>query len=181
MNALGSGNSAFGVPISSLNHALRSDGGQLHVRSLIAKDEWRDGGPLLPLEICERLPRIDPAPARLDEQLVEAFAGRPEFARIVQTIHLQQSPRPHDATRSMVGRVSLLLPQTRLGTVQSATPVSIHGDRYVDLVIALEGAAGPPVAGRVDATECPASLMPGERVIVRFTMGVMVRVAREVE
>ena len=76
--------------------------------------------------------------------------------------------------------MSLLLPQTRTGTVRSVTPVSIHGDRYVDLVIVLEGGAGPPVAGRVGASECPDCLMPGERVSVRFTMGVMVRVAREI-
>lgn len=75
--------------------------------------------------------------------------------------------------------VNLLLPQTRLGTVRSATPVSIHGDRYVDLAIALEGDPDPPVVGRVGATDCPESLAPGERVSVRFTMGVMVRVARE--
>ena len=54
------------------------------------------------------------------------------------------------------------------------TPVSIHGDRYVDLAIALEGDAGPPVVGRVGADDCPESLAPGERVSVRFTMGVMV-------
>ena len=76
--------------------------------------------------------------------------------------------------------MSLLLPQTRVGTVQSATPVSIHGDRYLDLAIALDGEAGPPVVGRVGSADCPDSLMPGERVSVRFTMGVMVRVAREV-
>ena len=76
--------------------------------------------------------------------------------------------------------MSLLLPQTRIGTVRSVKPVSIHGDRYVDLVIALDGDAGPPVAGRVGADECPDSLMPGERVAVRFTMGVMMRVTREI-
>jgi hypothetical protein len=75
--------------------------------------------------------------------------------------------------------VSLLLPQTRAGTVRSATPLSIHGDRYVDLAIALEGDAGPPVVGRLGAAECPESLAEGERVSVRFIMGVMVRVARE--
>ena len=37
---------------------------------------------------------------------------------------------------------------------------------------------GPPATGRVSATECPADLTPGERVSVRFVMGVMVRVAR---
>jgi hypothetical protein len=76
--------------------------------------------------------------------------------------------------------VSLLLPQTRAGTVRSATPVSIHGDRYVDLAIAVDGEAGPPVVGRLGAESCPESLAPGERVSVRFTLGVMVRVAREV-
>ena len=76
--------------------------------------------------------------------------------------------------------MSLLLPQTRAGTVRSATPVSIHGDRYVDLLIALKGDAGPPVVRRVGADDYPESLAPGERVNVRFTMGVMVRVAREV-
>jgi len=79
----------------------------------------------------------------------------------------------------MVGAMSLLLPQTRAGTVRSATLVNIHGDRYVDLVIALEGDTGPPVVGRVGAADCPESLAPGERVSVRFTMGVVVRVARE--
>ena len=74
--------------------------------------------------------------------------------------------------------MSLLLPQTRAGTVHAATPVSIHGDRYVDLAIALEGEAGPPIIGRVSAADCPESLAPGERVRVRFTMGVMVRVTR---
>ena len=74
--------------------------------------------------------------------------------------------------------MSLLLPHTRDGTVRSASPVSIHGDRYVDVAVALEGESGPPVVGRLGAQECPAGLAPGERVNVRFTMGVMVRVTR---
>lgn len=32
------------------------------------------------------------------------------------------------------------------------------GDRYVDVVIALEGDEGAPVVGRVGADECPVSL-----------------------
>lgn len=48
-------------------------------------------------------------------------------------------------------------------------------------MIALEGDAGPPVVGQVGADACPESLTPGERVSVRFTMGVMVRVARQVD
>lgn len=75
--------------------------------------------------------------------------------------------------------MSLLLPQTRPGTVRGATPVDIHGDRYVDLSVELDGDAGPPVRGRVGASDCAQGLAPGERVNVRFTMGVMMRVERE--
>jgi hypothetical protein len=50
----------------------------------------------------------------------------------------------------------------------------------VDIVIALDGDAGPPMIGRVGADDCPESLAPGERVRVRFTMGVMMWVALEV-
>ena len=74
--------------------------------------------------------------------------------------------------------VSLLLPQTRTGTIQRATALDIHGDRYVDLLIALDGESGPPVGGRVGASDCPADLAAGDLVGVRFTMGVMVRVER---
>jgi hypothetical protein len=75
--------------------------------------------------------------------------------------------------------MSLLLPQTRAGAVHAAAPVNIHGDRFVDVAVALDGEPGPPVTGRVSATDCPDSLAPGERVNVRFVMGVMVRVTRE--
>ena len=71
------------------------------------------------------------------------------------------------------------MPQNRSGTVHAVTPVSIHGDRYTDLVIALDDADGPPVLGRVGGNECPEALAAGERVNVRFIMGVMVKVTRE--
>ena len=74
--------------------------------------------------------------------------------------------------------MSLLLPQTRTGTVRSAASLDIHGDRYVDVSVALDGDAGPPARGRVGASDCAADLTPGERVNVRFTMGVMMRVER---
>jgi hypothetical protein len=74
--------------------------------------------------------------------------------------------------------MSLLLPQTRAGTIRAAMPLDIHGDRYVDVVVALDDDPGPPATGRVSATECPADLSPGDRVQVRFVMGVIVRVAR---
>ena len=75
--------------------------------------------------------------------------------------------------------MSLLLPQSRSGTVRISTPVSIHDDRYVDLVVALDGEAGPAIAGRLSAGDCPEALAPGDRVSVRFVMGVMVRASRE--
>jgi hypothetical protein len=75
--------------------------------------------------------------------------------------------------------MSLLLPQTRAGAVRSAVPVDIHGDRFDDLAVILDGEPGPPATGRVSASECPAGLVPGDRVSVRFVMGVMVNVARE--
>jgi hypothetical protein len=75
--------------------------------------------------------------------------------------------------------MSLLLPQTRAGAVHSAAPVDIHGDRFVDLAVVLDDESGRPATGRVSAAECPASLIPGDRVSVRFVMGVMVKVLRE--
>jgi hypothetical protein len=57
-------------------------------------------------------------------------------------------------------------------------PLDIHGDRYVDLVVELDGEAGPPVRGRVGVSDCPQDLSLGDRVSVRITMGVMVRVER---
>jgi hypothetical protein len=76
--------------------------------------------------------------------------------------------------------MSLLLPQERAGTVRAMRPVDIHGDRYVDLSVELDEAAGSttPSTGRISAGECPADLAPGDRVSVRFVMGVMVRVSR---
>lgn len=77
--------------------------------------------------------------------------------------------------------MSLLLPQERAGTVRATRPVDIHGDRYVDLSVELDDPAGggaAPSTGRISAGECPADLAPGDRVSVRFVMGVMVRVSR---
>ena len=74
--------------------------------------------------------------------------------------------------------MGLLLPQTRTGTVQSARLVDIHGDRYVDVAVSLDDAGAATVTGRVSAMECPLDLSPGERVSVRFTMGVITRVSR---
>ena len=75
--------------------------------------------------------------------------------------------------------MNLLLPQTRTGTVQSSRFVDIHGDRYVDVALALDDSATTPVTGRVSATECPEDLAPGERVRASFTMGVITRIVRD--
>ena len=74
--------------------------------------------------------------------------------------------------------MSRLLPQTRTGTVRAATPLDLHGDRYVDLVVELDGDADMPVRGRVGASDCPGTLVIGDRVRVRITLGVLVRVER---
>lgn len=74
--------------------------------------------------------------------------------------------------------MSFLLPQTRTGTVASVRAVELHGDRYVDLAVAVEGEGMPTATGRVSALECPGDLAVGDRVAVRFTMGVMTRVER---
>ena len=74
--------------------------------------------------------------------------------------------------------MSLLLPQTRTGTVQSVRLMDIHGDRYLDVALALDESDKAPVIGRVGAMECPPDLAPGDRVSVRFTMGVITRITR---
>ena len=74
--------------------------------------------------------------------------------------------------------MSLLLPQTRTGTVQSVRPVDIHGDRYVDVAVLLDELGAAPVTGRVSAMECPPDLTLGERVSVSFTVGVITRMSR---
>jgi hypothetical protein len=56
--------------------------------------------------------------------------------------------------------------------------VDIHGDRYLDVAIWLDGAPPTLVTGRVGSMECPSDLSPGERVSVRFTMGVITSVSR---
>ncbi len=76
------------------------------------------------------------------------------------------------------GGMSFLLPQTRTAVVQGVRMVDIHGDRYIDVVLVLEGAAAEPARGRISVLECPQDLAAGERVAVRFTMGVMTNVSR---
>ena len=73
--------------------------------------------------------------------------------------------------------MSLLLPQTREATVLAARGVDIHGDRFVDVSLVLEGVEAP-VTGRVGANECPPDLREGERVLVRIVVGVVTRVTR---
>lgn len=74
--------------------------------------------------------------------------------------------------------MSFLLPQTRTGVVASVRGVDLHGDRYIDLAVAVEGDGAPTMTGRISAMDCPGDLEVGDRVAVRFTMGVMTRVER---
>lgn len=74
--------------------------------------------------------------------------------------------------------MSFLLPQTRTGVVASVRAVDLHGDRYIDLAVAVEGDGSPAATGRISAMDCPTDLAVGDRVAVRFTMGVMTRVER---
>ena len=76
--------------------------------------------------------------------------------------------------------MSMLLPQSRTGVVASCRPVDIHGDRFFDLRVFLDGATAgePPLTSRVSATECPAGLAEGEKVEVRLVLGIITRAAR---
>ncbi|MFN8589465.1 MAG: hypothetical protein U0704_16865 [Candidatus Eisenbacteria bacterium] len=73
--------------------------------------------------------------------------------------------------------MSLLLPQNRPGAVVAAREVDLHGDRFVDVTLALDGEPAP-VTSRVAANECPAALVPGERVVARIVVGVVTRLTR---
>lgn len=74
--------------------------------------------------------------------------------------------------------MSLLLPQTRPATVLAARAIDIHGDRFVDVSLALDGESAP-VGGRVGANECPEGLREGDRVVARIVVGVVTRLTRE--
>ena len=79
--------------------------------------------------------------------------------------------------------MSLLLPQTRTGTVNSVRPLNIHGDRYMDLAISLEDAEiktarNEPINGRVSSQACPPDLVSGDRVSVKIMMGMITHVSR---
>jgi len=71
-----------------------------------------------------------------------------------------------------------LLARERTATVQSAQLVQIHGDAYVDLVATFPDQPGARAMGRVPRSECPADLVPGDMVAIRFVMNVMVSVRR---
>ena len=74
--------------------------------------------------------------------------------------------------------MSFLLPQSRSGTVRSVRPLDIHGDRYVDVQLALDDQPDRPVVGRIAASEVPGDLAVGERVEARYMMGVIVKLSR---
>lgn len=73
--------------------------------------------------------------------------------------------------------MSLLLPQQRTGTVRATRTVDLHGDRWLDLLVAFDGDAGA-TALRVAFDACPADLAVDDRVAVRLVMGTATRVER---
>lgn len=74
--------------------------------------------------------------------------------------------------------MNFLLPQERLGTLREVRTLDIHSDHYLDVWIEFDEPAGETRRGRLPASECPANLVAGERVSVKFVMGVMVKVSK---
>ena len=74
--------------------------------------------------------------------------------------------------------MSFLLPQTRDATVLQVRALDLHGDRYLDVLLQVDGADGGPASGRLGAADCPDALAAGERVQARFAMGVLMGLAR---
>lgn len=72
--------------------------------------------------------------------------------------------------------MNLLLPQNRPCVVRRVARVDLHGDRYVDLALELDGPGGEVVPGRLSEADCPGGLAEGDRVVARFTMGVLIRI-----
>lgn len=77
--------------------------------------------------------------------------------------------------------MNFLLPQERPGTLRDVRTVDIHSDHYLDLWIEFDEPAGETRRGRLPVSECPTDLVAGERVSVKFVMGVMVKVGRPEE
>ena len=73
--------------------------------------------------------------------------------------------------------MSFLLPQERAGAVQASRMVDIHGDRWLDLLVTFDGDTEARTL-RIGAGDCPADLAAGDRVTVRFVMGVATAVRR---
>ncbi len=74
-------------------------------------------------------------------------------------------------------RMSFLLPQERTGVVQASRAVDLHGDRWFDLLVTFDGDTEARTL-RIGAADCPAGLTTGDRVTVRFVMGVATAVRR---
>ena len=74
--------------------------------------------------------------------------------------------------------MNFLLPQTRDATVLQIRAVSLHGDRYLDLVLQVEEPGAAPLNVRLGAAECPSDLVEGDKVRARIMMGVVVRLER---
>ena len=95
--------------------------------------------------------------------------------------------RGHSSARAALDRgrthlqpagMNFLLPQTREATVLQVRGVSLHGDRYLDLVLQVDEPGSAPLSVRLGAAECPADLVQGDKVQARIMMGVVVKLER---
>jgi len=77
--------------------------------------------------------------------------------------------------------VNFLLPQERSGTLREVRAVDIHSDHYLDVWVVFDEPTGETRRARVPVSECPTDLVAGDRVSVKFVMGVVVKVARTTE
>lgn len=77
--------------------------------------------------------------------------------------------------------MNFLLPQERPGTLREVRAVEIHSDRYLDVWVEFDEPAGETRRARVPVSECPTDLVAGDRVSVKFVMGVVVKVGRSAE
>jgi hypothetical protein len=74
--------------------------------------------------------------------------------------------------------MNYLLPQEKPGTLKAVQALDLHSDHYLDVWVEFDDPVGETRRGRLPVSECPADLVAGERVSVRFVMGVMVKVTR---
>ena len=82
----------------------------------------------------------------------------------------QNDPPPPPPNRQPGGSPKLPLMGRATGTVRAATPIDIHGDRYTDLALLLEGEQ-TPLAVRIPNNLLERPPNPGDRLTIDLLMG----------